>query len=174
MSNPNANDLFIQDRMARDSVDYEGSGRGGNFFDEKEERRRKFISIRAYIVFICICMVLIGITTFLLAADIKLMTTAHSVVGEYQEGSLQAYVTDEKNMQHMIMFDSLAARKNGRITLYYYDDVSSAMAVTSIWFYVIMYITWGVFSAVLIMLAWRTWHKSHHAVERTGKSRFDD
>lgn len=53
MAGPNGNDVFWQDRAARDNSDYNGSGSNAGFYDERGERRQRFSSIKAYILFYC-------------------------------------------------------------------------------------------------------------------------
>ena len=42
MAGPNGNDVFWQDRAARDNSDYNGSGSNAGFYDERVERRQRF------------------------------------------------------------------------------------------------------------------------------------
>ncbi|MCI6020620.1 MAG: hypothetical protein PUD90_03895 [Clostridia bacterium] len=174
MAGPNGNDVFWQDRAARDNSDYNGSGIGGSFYDESAERRQRFSSIKAYIIFIAICLFLIFITSYVLAGDIRLKS-GNSVEVPYDRANSVAYVYDSNNKSYAVQIDALAQLNGDTVVLYYTgDNIASARPVTVVWFYVVMYMAWIAILAFLVFAAWKKFHGSHHAVEHTGKSRFDD
>lgn len=174
MSSLKANDIFINDRMARDAEDYDGSGGQTSAVSEQEERKRRFRAVRVYVVFLSITVILIGITTYQLAADLRMKNKANRIECVYTEGSYSAEGRDENGELISFKFDEFAARSNGIITMYYYDDIRDARPMTSGWFYVIMYIAWLLFLTGFAALLWKRCHKTRHSVEYTGKSRFDD
>ena len=174
MAGPNGNDVFWQDRAARDNSDYNGSGSNAGFYDERVERRQRFSSIKAYILFIAICLFLIFITSCVLAGDIKLRR-GNSVEVPYDRINGVAYVYDSDNKIYTVGIDALSQLKGDNVVLYYTgDNIASAKPVTVVWFYVVMYMAWIAILIFLIFAAWKKFHGSHHAVEHTGKSRFDD
>ena len=174
MAGPNGNDVFWQDRVARDNSDYNGSGSNAGFYDERAERRQRFSAIKAYILFIAICLLLIFITSCVLAGDIRLKS-GNSVEVPYDRANSVAYVYDSNNKSYAVEIDALSQLNGDTVVLYYTgDNIASARPVTVVWFYVVMYIAWIAILAFLIFAAWKTFHGSHHAVAHTVKSRFDD
>lgn len=138
------------------------------------ERRQRFSSIKAYILFIAICLFLIFITSCVLAGDIKLRM-GNSVEVPYDRVNGVAYVYDSDNKIYAVGIDALSQLKGDNVVLYYTgDNIASAKPVTVVWFYVVMYMAWIAILIFLIFAAWKKFHGSHHAVEHTGKSRFDD
>ena len=79
------------------------------------------------------------------------------------------------NKIYAVGIDALSQLKGDNVVLYYTgDNIASAKPVTVVWFYVVMYMAWIAILIFLIFAAWKKFHGSHHAVEHTGKSRFDD
>lgn len=174
MSSLKANDIFLNDRMARDAEDYDGSGGHTSAVSEQEERKLRFRAVRVYVIFILFTVILIGITTYQMAADLRMKHKANRIECVYTEGYYSAEGRDESGNTISFKFDEFAERSNGIITMYYYDNIRDARPMTSIWFYVIMYIVWLLFLTGFAALLWKRCHKSRHSVEYAGKSRFDD
>lgn len=171
---PKENELFIYDRRLRDSEDYDGSGKSNSYFNEKEYRSRKFRAVRVYLIFMFFSVLLIGITTYQLLLDLNIKSSSYKVECTYTQDSYMAWAKDENGTLVMLTFDELSERSGGTIIMYYSDDIKNAKPVTSMWFYVIIYIVWGAILVGFAYLLWRACHSSHHSVQREGKSRFDD
>lgn len=159
-----SNDVYMQDKMARNNVDFEGSGIGAGRYDEKYDRaeRRKAARLPfVLLVFISICL---AMNVYMSASELYYYINGQTAVGVYTAKKDQATWTAPDGSKKYVS-TVWASQEGDTITVYYFADQYGRAKVMSGWK------TWtgfyGFFGALLaldIFWLYRIFHRTNHSV----------
>lgn len=136
-------------------------------YDEKKEKRYHAT------VWICImvCMILVLIRGALWhAQEIDMILHYRMLDAVYNEQTGYAYYVDDAGRQRQCSLDGYDAQiKDGKVTLYYKDDLSEVHPVNSVWFWLRIYLFLGGVTAICCWRIMKIYTKKSHSAE-TGRT----
>ena len=169
------NEVFLKDRMARDSADYEGSGIGSTRVLTKEEiRKQKFEDVKLPLL-ILIGMIGVFLLTFWLHSGeliVRLKGTAVTV--PYTPGENTVGFTAPNGYRYIISVSKAGCKKE-EITLYYMDeDYQGAIVMTVWWLFPLCYLLSLSIGGAIVWHIYKVFHNPGHATQTTGSGKFED
>ena len=121
-------------------------------YDEKKEKSYQ-ARIWWALLIAAVLILLRGVTFHI--NEMKMKKTWTPIVAEYHEQTAEAYYTDENGIKHHYSLAGFAVEHvDGKVTLYYEQDVNFAEPVHIISFWIKTYFIFGVAIALFI---WRLW-----------------
>lgn len=169
------NDVFLKDRMARDSADYEGSGAGSTKVLSKEEiRRQKFDDVKLPLLILVIMIGVFLLTLKLHSEELIVRFRGMAVTVPYTPGDDTARFNAPNGYRYIINVSRAGCKKN-EITLYYMDeDYQGAIVMTVWWLFPICYLLSLSIGGAMIRHIYKVFHNPGHAVQSTGSGKFDN
>jgi len=98
----------------------------------------------------------LGLTIFMHSKELLLKYNGNSVVADYKYGDQLVMVQDNNGANYNIDISQtiISKQKDGKLTLYYRgSNVAGAKALTSYWFWVVMYSVWIPLFSLCVYLA---------------------
>lgn len=169
------NEVFLKDRIARDSADYEGSGIGtARVLSKEEMRKQKFEDIKLPFLILIGMIVVFLLTLWLHSGEIMVKLKGTAVTVPYTPGENTARF-DAPNGNRYIINVSKAGCKKDQITLYYMEeDYQGAVVMTVWWLFPVCYLISLGLGGAIVWYIYKVFHNPGHATQVTGSGKFDD
>lgn len=169
------NDIYTQDKMARNNSDYDGSGVGTGHYTEKEELRARWEDAKLPLVLLAFAMLIWAIILWLTVTELDLFINGEKEIVQIQSG--EQYVIGETPDGNKFSIDvSSVSNKAEQVTIYYKADdyyTAKIMSPVTQW---LMYYGFAI-SITLGLLVWlkKTLYPKKHAVADAPRShKYDD
>lgn len=168
------NDKFLNDRMARDSADYEGSGIGsGRVLSKKEIRKQKFEDIKLPLLILGIMIGVLLLTLRLHIEELIVYFGGTAVTVPYTPGDSTTRFTAPDGNRYIIDVSKAGCKKD-EITLYYMgEDYKGAIVMTTWWLFPISYLLSLGVGGAMVRYIYKVYHNTRHAVQKTGSGKFE-
>ena len=169
------NEIFLKDRVARDSADFEGCGKGTTrILSEREIRRQKLEEVKLPLLILVGMIGVLLLTLKLHSEELIFCWKGTAVTIPYTPGDSTARF-DAPNGNRYIINVSKAGCKEEQITLYYMgEDYQKAVVMTVWWLFPICYlISLGVGGA-MVWNIYKILHNTKHATQNKGSGKFED
>lgn len=158
-----SNDVYMQDKMSRNSMDFEGSGIGDGRFDEKSDRAERRKAARLPFVFLIFIVICLAMNVYMSACELYYYINGHTAVGQYTANKDQATWTAPDGSKKYVS-TAWASQAGDTINVYYIGDQYGSAKVMSGWK------TWGGFYgffggllALDIFWLYRIFHRTKHS-----------
>ena len=159
------NELFIRDRVERNMVDFEGSGVGSGYYDEKEDKKFRMKEIRMPLCFLVVAIAYLSVIVYMSAYEYNLYKTGTKIEAEYSQKLGYATIRVDNKKVSEVSVDGLWGKPKGdTIDVYVKDgDYATAQVLTSPIQWAIFYGFFGGLVALIIFWIYKILHKTHHA-----------
>ena len=124
---------------------FEGLDYDNNYhLTDKEEKKENWEQAKIWVLLGLLMALCLGLTIYLNTKELILKYNGNSVVAEYKNGDKSVTVQDDKGTSYFInLANTTISNQDGNLTVYYWgNNIASAKALTSIWFWLIMYASW--------------------------------
>ena len=124
---------------------FEGLDYDNNYhLTDKEEKKENWEQAKIWVLLGLLMALCLGLTIYLNTKELILKYNGNSVVAEYKNGDKSVTVQDDKGTSYFInLANTTISNQDGKLTVYYWgNNIASATALTSIWFWLIMYACW--------------------------------
>jgi len=136
---------------------FEGFDYQSNYhLSEREEKNENWEQAKIWVIiglFMALCL---GLTIFMHSKELLLKYNGNSIVADYKYGDQLVVVQDNNGANYNIDISQtiISKQKDGKLTLYYRgSNVAGAKALTSNWFWVVMYAVWIPLFSLCVYLA---------------------
>ena len=124
---------------------FEGLDYDNNYhLTDKEEKKENWEQAKIWVLLGLLMALCLGLTIYMNTKELILKYNGNSVVAEYKNGDKSVTVQDDKGTSYFInLANTTISNQDGNLTVYYWgNNIASAKALTSIWFWLIMYASW--------------------------------
>jgi len=124
---------------------FEGLDYDNNYhLTDKEEKKENWEQAKIWVVLGLLMALCLGLTIYMNTKELILKYNGNSVVAEYKNGDKNITVQDDNGTSYFInLANTTISNQDGNLTVYYWgNNIASAKALTSIWFWLIMYASW--------------------------------
>ena len=175
------NDLYTQDKLARNDSDFGGSGVGAGHYTPQEEFREKLSEVKLPVILMVFAGVCFCILLFLTIQEVNLYSHGNKAEAHISAGGETATFTAPSGSSYPVSIGwANTSNSDGTITVYYMgDNYISAQPITAWCVYLIAYLFFGGIVGLLIFWMYKILHKTKHA-EKAGiqadgyRSKFDE
>ncbi|MBQ9136985.1 MAG: hypothetical protein IJX66_12925 [Lachnospiraceae bacterium] len=132
-------------------------------YDEKKEKR--YHATIWICIMVCMILALIrGVTWHI--EEVYITLNYQSMEAEYNEKSGYAYYSDANGKQQQCSMDGYDVKiKDGKVTLYYNEDMSEVRPVNTFWFWGKAYLFLGGLIAICIWRISKVYTKKSHSAD---------
>ncbi len=167
------NDIFMKDRMARNAVDYEGSGVGEGRYSATQERKEKFSeTILPVVLFLFMGIYWVALI-FISVSEVKHVFFGEKIVVETESYMDSVNIEPSNGKSYKVDISKELARK-GSVTMYFYEKDES-VCIPETWDLWLLFYGLG-FAATFGLLYWikTIWFNKKHAVKQVSEHNYKD
>lgn len=175
------NNLYTQDKLARNNDDFGGSGVGSGHYTPQEEFKEKLEETKLPLILLAFSVLCLCILIYLSYSEYDLYHNGKSVEATVNSDGKTGTYYDESGISHVVDISWAGGKNNnGTVTIYYKNfDYVHAQPITAWWIYLIAYLFfWGIF-VLIVFWIYKLLHKTKHS-EKSGsipagyRSKFDE
>ncbi|MDO5401807.1 MAG: hypothetical protein Q4F11_00060 [Eubacteriales bacterium] len=175
------NDLYTQDKMARNNSDFGGSGVGSGHYTPRDEFKENLSEIKLPLILLAFAVLCFSLLVILTYTEIDLYRNGTAIEANVGSNGSVAYFRAPSGNTYTVNIRWANSRKqNGTVTVYYKNtDYMHAQPITAWWIYLIAYTFFGSLIVLIIFWIYKLFHKTNHSLQSGSvpygyRSKFDE
>lgn len=170
------NNLYVNDRMDRNGIDYDGSGTGSGYYDARKEKRERIREAALPLLLSGFLLIILGFAFYIHCSELILKTTGYSIMADYSDyKKMASFKAPDGTIVKVDAKLALLSKNAEEVPVYFYEnEVYNAQVITSVKLWIIVYVILGGALAGCIFWAYKELHKSKHAKAVVSSGKFDN
>lgn len=176
MNEGSKNNLYVNDRMERNGMDYDGSGTGSGYYDPHKEKRERLREAALPLLLSGFLLIILGFAIYIHCSELILKTTGYSIMADYSDYKKTAsFKAPDGTIVKVDAKLALLSKNAEEVHVYFYENEAyNAQVLMSVKLWIIIYVVLGSAFAGCIFWAYKELHKSKHAKAAVGSGKFDN
>lgn len=139
--------------------------RQDGYYDEKEDKKERISEASLWIVFTIISALLFLLAVTKNIEEVILKYNGNKITYAYKEKTDKIMIQKEDGSYHVFYIGGIyPSHRENEIDLYYYgDDVTTALPLTVIWFWILVEVFFGGFTILCFHLARKNLKSTKHS-----------